>query len=431
MKKIHIIIILAAAAVMLASFIVGGSKALSASLDDIQEQIGDAGDKRDDIASQIAEVNDRISTRQQELEETTEKYTKMLQEKQQNATELQKQLDDLDELYEAIAELNQTIEETQAEYDAALALFFKRAAITTRYSNYSTLKLFTEARSVFTYTDLSRLVSNMLQNDVKEMENLTAMKKDLEIKREMTEITSIDLQAAIAEKEQIIEKLKANQEILEEDMQASRKAIEKLEAQEDELEQESKRLAEEIKSLRAEYDAILERQRREKEEAERKAREAAEKAAREAAEKEAAENAKNNEPEDESQMIFPAPEGIRISSPYGWRIHPVYGYKKFHNGIDIAAAGGTPILAALSGTVTKARWSDSYGWYVMIYHGDGMTTLYGHASKLLVEEGDYVERGQQIAKVGSTGVSTGNHLHFEIRIDGETRDPMDYLPKVF
>ena len=309
--------------------------------------------------------------------------------------------------------------------------------MTSRYTNYSPLKLFTESRSIFTYTDLTKLVSNLLESDRAEMERLTYMKRDLENKRELAEAMSVDMEAAIAEKEAVIAKLKADQEILEEDMLTSRKAIEKLEIQEDQLEQESAALAKEIKALRKEYDRILEEQRKAKEEEERKAREAAEKAAREAEKNNNSGNSGNSSsnnkgfPEDETKMVFPAPSGIRITSPYGWRIHPIYKTEKFHNGIDISAPGGSDILAALSGTVTKARWSDSYGWYVQIYHGDGMTTLYGHASKLLVEEGDYVERGQRIALVGTTGVSTGNHLHFEVRIDGETRDPMDYLPDFF
>lgn len=439
MKKIHLILILAFTAIILASFVIGGSRVLSSSLDDIKDKIGEAGDRNDNIADEIERVNNKLSDRQKELDELTAKYTQMLREKQQNNDELQAQLDDLDDMYNSILELKQTIDDTQAEYDEAVALFYKRAAIASRYSNYSPLKLFTESRSIFTYTDLTRLVSNMLEADRDDMERLTYMKRDLENKKAMAEAMSVDMQAAIAEKEAIIAKIKADQEILEEDMITSRKAIEQLEIQEDQLEQESAQLSREIKELRDEYDRILEEQRRAKEEAERKAREAAEKAAREQAEKEAAEQAekerqereKNMFPEDESQMVFPAPEGIRISSPYGWRIHPVYKTRKFHNGIDIAAPGGTDILAALSGTVTKARWSDSYGWYVQIYHGDGMTTLYGHASKLLCKEGEYVERGQVIALVGTTGVSTGNHLHFEVRIDGDTRDPMDYLPKFF
>ncbi len=437
MKKRYIIIILTLTAVILSSFIVGGSRAFSSSLDDIQNQIGSAGDKKEDIAAKIGEVNDKIAAKQRELEESTRKYTEMLIEKQQNTDELQKQLDDLEELYDSIAELSETIDDTQKQYDEALDLFFRRAAITSRYSNYSPLKLFTESRSIFTYSDLTRLVSNMLSCDEKEMERLAMMKKDLENKRAMVEVTTVDLQAAIREKEAIIEKLKNDQEILEDDILASRKAIERLESEEDKLSAEGDRIAEEIRALQHEYEAILERQRKEREEAERRAREEAERRAREEAERKAQEERdkeqqqQQQQPSDPNAMVFPAPQGIRITSPYGWRLHPVYKIQKFHNGIDIGSYQGTDIVAALSGTVVRAEWNDSYGWFIEIYHGDGLTTRYGHCSKLLIKAGEYVERGQKIALVGSTGVSTGPHLHFEVRVNGETRDPMDYLPKYF
>ena len=98
-----------------------------------------------------------------------------------------------------------------------------------------------------------------------------------------------------------------------------------------------------------------------------------------------------------------------------------------HKGIDIAATRGTPILAAASGTVTFAGWSSGYGYLVKIDHGSGVETYYGHCSKLYVSAGDTVEAGDKIAAVGSTGNSTGNHLHFEIRLNGEQVNPQKYV----
>ena len=98
-----------------------------------------------------------------------------------------------------------------------------------------------------------------------------------------------------------------------------------------------------------------------------------------------------------------------------------------HKGIDIAATRGTPILATASGTVTFAGWSSGYGYLVKINHGNGVETYYGHCSKLYVSAGDTVEAGKQIAAVGSTGNSTGNHLHFEIRLDGKQVNPQTYV----
>ncbi|MCR4719833.1 MAG: peptidoglycan DD-metalloendopeptidase family protein [Firmicutes bacterium] len=124
---------------------------------------------------------------------------------------------------------------------------------------------------------------------------------------------------------------------------------------------------------------------------------------------------------------FPLTSYTRISSTYGYRIHPITGTKKLHTGIDYAAPYGTSILAAEDGVVLTAGWNSGYGYCVTINHGGGYVTLYGHCSSLLVSAGQSVKRGQTIAKVGSTGNSTGNHLHFEVRINGNTVNPAGYL----
>ena len=127
-------------------------------------------------------------------------------------------------------------------------------------------------------------------------------------------------------------------------------------------------------------------------------------------------------------MVWPAPQYTRISSEFGGRTHPVSGEYKYHSGMDLAAPGGSPILAAASGKVIIAgNTGNGYGNYVVIDHGGGITTLYGHCSKLLVKKGQSVSRGQQIAKVGSTGLSTGNHLHFEVRVKGACVNPRKYI----
>lgn len=121
------------------------------------------------------------------------------------------------------------------------------------------------------------------------------------------------------------------------------------------------------------------------------------------------------------------PSDAPTSSPFGWRMHPVLGYRRFHAGLDFAATYGSTIRAADSGTVIFAGWYGGYGKAVIIDHGQGITTLYGHTSELFVSEGQGVQRGQAIAAVGSTGLSTGPHLHFEVRRDGTPINPADYL----
>jgi murein DD-endopeptidase MepM/ murein hydrolase activator NlpD len=117
-----------------------------------------------------------------------------------------------------------------------------------------------------------------------------------------------------------------------------------------------------------------------------------------------------------------------ITSPFGWRTHPIFGTQRFHSGIDIGADYGDAIAAADSGTVIFSGWMGGYGKAVIIDHGGGISTLYAHNSELLVEEGYRVYKGQTISRCGSTGYSTGPHLHFEVRENGSPVSPMGYLP---
>ena len=116
-----------------------------------------------------------------------------------------------------------------------------------------------------------------------------------------------------------------------------------------------------------------------------------------------------------------------ITSPFGTRTHPIFGTTLFHSGIDIGADYGDTVVAADSGTVIYSGWMGGYGKAVIIDHNNGLQTLYGHNSELLVSEGQQVRKGQPISRVGATGYATGPHLHFEVRVNGEPVDPMGYL----
>ncbi|MDB9493581.1 peptidoglycan DD-metalloendopeptidase family protein [Spirulina subsalsa CS-330] len=121
------------------------------------------------------------------------------------------------------------------------------------------------------------------------------------------------------------------------------------------------------------------------------------------------------------------PHHGEISDTYGWRKHPVLGRQRLHAGIDFKGPYGSPIQAADAGVVAFAGWYGGYGRTVVIEHGDGFATLYGHTNKMLVTVGQPVEQGEAIAEVGSTGLSTGPHLHFELRQNGKPIDPVPYL----
>ena len=130
---------------------------------------------------------------------------------------------------------------------------------------------------------------------------------------------------------------------------------------------------------------------------------------------------------DGGKFKWPAPSYTRISDEYGYRIHPILGTEQFHNGLDMAAPSGSPILAAYDGEVIAASYSPTMGNYIMIDHGDGLITIYMHASSVSVSDGTMVARGEQIGCVGSTGRSTGPHLHFSVRENGSYVSPWNYL----
>lgn len=130
---------------------------------------------------------------------------------------------------------------------------------------------------------------------------------------------------------------------------------------------------------------------------------------------------------DNGAFKFPLATYTRVSDDYGMRIHPTLGVEQFHNGVDFASPKGTAIYAAYDGIVVAATYSNTMGNYVMIDHGDGLYTIYMHASALYVKKDDVVVRGETIAAVGSTGRATGNHLHFSVRLDGEYTSPWNYL----
>lgn len=168
----------------------------------------------------------------------------------------------------------------------------------------------------------------------------------------------------------------------------------------------------------------------------------AQEAKREAARKAAEEAAKNQTsagevtppvPEKPSYnggaFMWPCPSSTRVTSDYGTRLSPTAGASSNHKGLDIGAAFGSAIVAAADGTVAYAGYNSGMGNYVMLSHGDGLYTVYGHCSALLVSTGDTVGAGQTIAQVGSTGISTGNHLHFGVSKDGAYVSPWNYLSR--
>ena len=211
----------------------------------------------------------------------------------------------------------------------------------------------------------------------------------------------------IATREEI-ERLKAELESARAEQEAMKADLESKQAEQKEKVAEAQRLLDQINADTAEVNRQLE-----EESAAAQAIQASIVAKQKALEEERRRN--NIIINSESGYLWPLPGYCRLSSLFGYRIHPITGKAHSHTGIDIPAPSGTPILAAKSGQVVTSGWHDSYGNYVVVDHGNGNSTLYAHMSARSVSEGQMVSQGQEVGKVGTTGSSNGNHLHYEVR----------------
>ncbi|MBE3519472.1 MAG: peptidoglycan DD-metalloendopeptidase family protein [Firmicutes bacterium] len=276
---------------------------------------------------------------------------------------------------------------TEAKLQTQQKLFEDRLVAMYKVGSVSYVELLLSAKSLTDLMTRARYLKEIARQDAsiieeykKTKDQLNALKQSLEGDiRELANLR-IDRERKV---HQVASRAKERETYLAQ-IQSDRK---KLEEALDELERESQLLAEEIERLQAQ----------------------------------SSRPGKAN-----LSMIWPV-QGT-ITSYFGNRIHPILGDARFHAGIDIAAGYGTPIRAAEDGRVLVARYEGGYGNYVVLDHGGGISTVYAHCQSLLVKVGQEVTRGQVIAKVGSTGLSTGPHLHFEVRVQGQPTNPLNYLP---
>ena len=257
---------------------------------------------------------------------------------------------------------------------------------------------------------------------------LAAEKAALEESRvELTE-SQTELDAKRAEADELLAELNED-----------KRALDAIEA---DWEAEEAKLSAEIAAAEVEYTKALkaEEEARRKAEEERKRKEEEEKKKQEEANKKPGNGGSNNGGSNGGGSNNGGGSGavageswrrpcswIKLTSPYGYRIHPTLGTRKFHNGVDLANNQGTPIYAARSGKVTVATYGSTYGYYVTINHGDGYSSLYAHMTHYTVSKGQTVKKGDLIGYMGSTGRSTGPHLHFSIFYNGSSVNPMNYI----
>lgn len=258
----------------------------------------------------------------------------------------------------------------------------------------------------------SSAVNTIMDQDKSIMEKLAADKLALELKQAELEKKKADVESKKAHLEQQKNKLQSLKNQLDEQKDEQERLHDQLVIEYGDLEEENLSLKEEQQLISAEA-AVIERA---KQLAVQEKEKIQQEQARQA--QQVSGNASNQSPTVQaSGSGFIRPTSGRVSSEYGWRIHPISKVRRLHNGIDIAAPSGTPVYAASSGVVAHAGWMGGYGNTVMISHGS-VTTLYAHLSSISVSVGQTVGRGQGVGAVGSTGNSTGPHLHFEVHPNG-------------
>lgn len=271
---------------------------------------------------------------------------------------------------------------------------------------------------------LSRIdmIAEIMEND-KAVEESYKEARDyaLEVKAEYESYN-----AELTEKQTALE---AEVEELKQEIAEAGQMIADLQADIDAYTEEYNKMAADEANVRAQIDALTKQL---QEEEDRRRQEAEANAANNSGEGEetgapATTTPAVTDPNVTGSYIWPAPSCTIVTSLYGYRIHPIFNTEKFHAGADIGAAYGAEVVAADGGTVSVATYSSSYGNYVMIYHSDGSSTLYAHMSSLAVSAGQSVSQGDVIGYVGDTGWAEAPHLHFEVRINGSTVDPLAYF----
>lgn len=368
-------------------------KDVRSELQEVRENLEKAENARKAAQGDIAALDKRIESAEKALaaaEEAHAAATKKL-------AEIKAQLKQLNvELANKQAELEQTeadLATEQGVYNNRLVNVYKSGG----NGSVAYLSAFLEMTSIVDVLGQLDMLSALAEQDSKLIDQIEALKARVEeqkraLESERARVMALEqeqtavaekLRAAAEERQAALDELEESRAAKQKVLAAAEKQVAAWEKQEDELLSESKRIAELIK-----------------------------KAAQQAV--------KSSGP-----LMWPVPGGV--TSAYGYRIHPIFHVRKMHTGVDLHAPMGQPIKAANGGTVIFAGWRGGYGKCTIISHGGGLSTLYAHQSEILVSAGRQVKRGEVIGKVGSTGYSTGPHLHFEVRVDGSPVNPMGYL----
>ena len=380
------------------------------------EDINNAKKKRDAAKEDAKKAKQKIADLKSQKEQISGELSKLNQANAEQKAQYELIASQLEAaLDEKAAALDEYIE-AQENLEKQQKLFTDRITIMFEYQNKSTLEVLLESDSIAGFFTNMQVISLIADSDAQAVDMLQSALDDAELQADLKLKHAEEMQAIADEKKRQLDELEKLIGQTEETLSNVDTDIDSMEKMEDELEKEAKKLEDKIKSLQSQYN---------KENA----------ATGGGGAGTTKYNSKGTKEVGGITWRWPT-YCTSITSYYGYRIHPVYKTKKFHSGVDIGAGYGDTIMAAASGTVIlvsepvegKNKGGSGYGNYCIIDHGNGYTTLYGHARDIYVKVGQKVSRGKAIGEVGSTGTSTGAHLHFEVRVNGSTTNPLNYLP---
>lgn len=352
------------------------------------EEITDLQNQSNELTQELNETNNRLKAVQEQLSDNMQQLQELDEQIAQSQTELNSINTQVDELMLQIEENEAKLEKTQKEYDNIQRLLDARLISIYEAPKLQFLDVLLSSESVTEFLSNYYAMKELAEYDNELLNTVKQQKKEIET----TKIILAEKKKQIVTSKQTQQK---KVQVLANTKTMREYYISKLTAQEQELQSKIDEYNQQVAEIEAEIKML----------------------------------SLNTISSDYigGAMLWPVPGYTSLTSTYGMRVHPITGAYKLHTGIDIGAPYGTSFVAAANGIVTKATFNAAYGNMVIIDHGGGVQTLYAHGSEILVELGQVVSAGTEVLKVGSTGYSTGPHAHFEIRINGQTVNPIDYL----